>query len=98
MKITLITTETLQIIDCVDVSQDQLVEALGRLIPNGLKALVLNHCGRLFSTRVVDAIVHESQKPNALQLFAMSLGGVYLLKDVDSARLIGAISKNHFFS
>jgi len=86
--------ETLEIIDCVEVSQDQLIEALELLIPAGLKALLLNHCGRSFSTRVVDAIVKECNKSNSSQLFAISLGGAYLLKDADSARMIAAVSKS----
>jgi hypothetical protein len=83
----------MEIIDCVEVSQDQLAEALDRLLPKGLRAIVLNNCGRCFSSRVVDTFVNASKRPDDVHLFAMSLGGAYLLKDKDSARLIAATSK-----
>jgi hypothetical protein len=49
--------ETLEIIDCTSVTSDQMVVALQKLIPAGLRALILNHAGRCFTSKAVDAIV-----------------------------------------
>eukprot|EP00567_Pseudictyota_dubia_P001668 CAMPEP_0197468926 /NCGR_PEP_ID=MMETSP1175-20131217/66339_1 /TAXON_ID=1003142 /ORGANISM="Triceratium dubium, Strain CCMP147" /LENGTH=367 /DNA_ID=CAMNT_0043005051 /DNA_START=54 /DNA_END=1154 /DNA_ORIENTATION=+ len=78
--------ETLEIIDCAEVTQDQLCIALDSLIPSGLQALILNHAGRAFGPKAVDSIVSSS--PNSL--FALSIGGAYLLKDADASALIEA--------
>lgn len=78
--------ETLEIIDCAEVTQDQLCIALDSLIPSGLQALILNHAGRAFGPKAVDSIVSSS--PNSL--FALSIGGAYLLKDADANALIEA--------
>jgi len=48
----------------------------------------LNHAGRCFGPKVVDVIV-SCDKP-LISLFAISLGGAYLLKDGDAARLVSA--------
>lgn len=80
--------ETLEITDCTEVTQDQLSEALKDLIPNGLKALLLTHCGRCFGKRAVDAIVKASDGPNGNEIFALSIFGAYVLKDEDAARLL----------
>lgn len=79
--------EALELVDCAEVTQDQLSEALELLIPSGLRALVLNHCGRCFGSKAVNAIVSS---PNSNSIFAISLGGAYMLKDIDAASLVSA--------
>lgn len=82
--------EALELIDCSEVTQDQLSEALEQLIPAGLRALILNHAGRCFGPKAVQAII-SSGKANSL--FAISIGGAYLFKDSDAASLVaGAAS------
>jgi hypothetical protein len=80
--------ETLELVDCAQVTQDQFCEALGFLLPSGLRALMLNHCGRCFGAQAV-RVISEVEK-DKLELFSISLGGAYLLKDEDMAKLIGA--------
>jgi hypothetical protein len=77
-------TETLEITDCVEVSQEQLVEALDQLMPAGLRALLLTNCGRCFGAKAVEAIT----KSKVNDLFALSITGAYALKDIDASRLI----------
>jgi len=83
--------ETLELIDCAQVTEDQFCEALQALLPNGLRAIFLNHCGRCFGSKAVKSISNV-EKEN-MDLFAISLGGAYLLKDQDIAKLIGATSR-----
>lgn len=78
--------ETLDCIDCTSITQEQLSEALDALIPAGLKALILNHAGRCFGPKAVNSIVSAPSSA----LFAVSIGGAYLLKDSDAASLIAA--------
>ena len=40
--------EALELVDCVKVTQDQLAESLPKLLPTGLKFLLLQHAGRCF--------------------------------------------------
>lgn len=82
-------SETLEITDCTEVTQDQLKEALEQLMPSGLRALLLTNCGRCFGSRAVDAIT----KSPVNDLFAISISGAYALKDADAARLIQSASK-----
>ena len=81
--------ETLEIIDCTQVTEDQMVEALDQLMPSGLRALLLTHAGRCFGSKTVDAIV----KSPSNDLFAVSLSGAYLLKDVDAAKIVASAAK-----
>lgn len=83
--------ETLELVDCAQVTQDQFCDALRALLPRGLRAVLLNHCGRCFGTRAVQVISEVEREE--LELFAISLGGAYLLKDEDVAKLIGATSR-----
>jgi len=80
--------ESLELIDCSCVTQDQMAESLAELVPAGLRALILNHAGRCFGPKVVDAIV-SCGKP-LISLFAISIGGAHLLKDIDAAKLVSA--------
>ena len=83
--------ETLELVDCAQVTEDQFCEALRALVPNGLRAIFLNHCGRCFGTRAVQLI--SEVKREKLNLFAISLGGAYLLKDQDIAKFVDATSR-----
>ncbi|KAL7444028.1 hypothetical protein ACHAXH_008002 [Discostella pseudostelligera] len=83
--------ETLELVDCAQVTEDQFCEALQALLPNGLRAIFLNHCGRCFGGKAVKTISNVGKEK--LDLFAISLGGAYLLKDQDIAKLIGASSR-----
>uniref|UniRef100_A0A7S3Q289 Uncharacterized protein n=2 Tax=Chaetoceros debilis TaxID=122233 RepID=A0A7S3Q289_9STRA len=81
--------ETLEITDCVSVTQEAMVEALEKLVPAGLRALILNHAGRAFGTNAVDAILRSTSS----ELFALSISGAYLLKDLDASRLVAKFSR-----
>jgi len=83
--------ETLELVDCAQVTQDQFCDALKNLITRGLRAILLKHCGRCFGSQSVKTI--EELKSDEIQLFAVSLGGAYLLSDEDMSRLIGAASR-----
>jgi hypothetical protein len=79
--------ETLDITDCTEVTQEQMVEALEHLVPTGLRALMLVNAGRCFGSKAVDAILRAA-KGEDLKLFALSISGAYLLRDLDVSRLI----------
>lgn len=81
--------ETLEITDCVSVTQEAMVEALEKLVPAGLRALILNHAGRAFGTNAVDAILRSPSSG----LFALSISGAYLLKDLDASKLVAKFSR-----
>eukprot|EP00578_Thalassiosira_sp_NH16_P027532 CAMPEP_0181095234 /NCGR_PEP_ID=MMETSP1071-20121207/10411_1 /TAXON_ID=35127 /ORGANISM="Thalassiosira sp., Strain NH16" /LENGTH=635 /DNA_ID=CAMNT_0023177603 /DNA_START=35 /DNA_END=1942 /DNA_ORIENTATION=+ len=81
--------ETLELVDCAQVTQDQFCDALRALLPSGLRAILLKHCGRCFGTQAVQVISEIKE----LELFAISLGGAYLLKDEDVVKLIGATAR-----
>ena len=76
--------EALELVDCAEVTQDQLAESLTQLLPAGLRFLALQHAGRCFGPKVVDAICSSP----SCSLFAIAVGGAYLLKDEDAASLI----------
>jgi DNA repair protein RAD7 len=76
--------ETLEIIDCTEVTQEQLKEALDQLMSSGLRALILSHCGRCFGSSVVDSIVNSPIN----DLFVFSISGAYLLQDAEAAKIV----------
>ena len=82
--------ETLELVDCAQVTEDQFCDAIKVLLPMGLRAILLKHCGRCFGGQAVKTI--EELKREEIQLFALSLAGAYLLSDDDISRLIGATS------
>lgn len=84
--------ETLELIDCAKVTQEQFCDALKALLPSGLRAILLKHCGRCFSRQAVEVVADVAAR-DQLELFAISLGGAYLLKDEDAAKLIGAAKR-----
>ncbi|KAL7509539.1 hypothetical protein ACHAXN_009549 [Cyclotella atomus] len=83
--------ETLELVDCAQVTQDQMCEAFQKLLPSGLRAILLKHCGRCFGSQAVKTI--SEFKGEDLELFAISLSGAYLLKDEDAAKLLAATSR-----
>jgi hypothetical protein len=76
--------EALELVDCAEVTQDVLSNALQKLLPAGLKLLSLQMAGRCFGPKAVESIVKAPSKT----LFAISIGGAYLLKDQDSESLL----------
>ncbi len=97
--------ETLEITDCTEVTQDAMVEALEKLMPAGLRALILTHAGRCFGSKAVSAILQSSSFPTSpaltlsgsdtstkIPLFALSISGAYLLKDLDASKIIASSS------
>ena len=74
--------EALELIDCSQLPQDVLTKALLDL-KGTLRYLVLDQCGRCFGPKAVESLQNND-------LVALSIGGAYLLKDVDAARLIGS--------
>jgi len=80
--------EALEMVDCSQVTQEQLSKSLRQLLPAGLRYLVLDQSGRCFGPKAVEAIVECSQKTS---LFALSVGGAYLLNDKVAAKLIDSM-------
>ncbi len=83
--------ETLEIIDCTSVTSEQMAEALSTLIPAGLRALILKHAGRCFTSKAIESITKEANR-GSVELFALSIGGAYLMKDADIAKLVAVAS------
>jgi DNA repair protein RAD7 len=84
--------EALEIVDCAEVTQEQLALSLRELLPAGLRYLVLDQSGRCFGPKAVEAII--SSYGSTSKLFALSIGGAYLLKDADAAKLLATIAKS----
>jgi hypothetical protein len=82
--------EALEILDCCEISQVQLVETLKRLLPAGLRYLLLDQAGRCLGPKTIEAIVASAQRSS---LFALSFGGAYLLSDSSASRLVEAVAK-----
>eukprot|EP00978_Attheya_sp_CCMP212_P025744 scaffold83358_cov56-Attheya_sp.AAC.2 len=82
--------ESLELVDCAEVTQDQLATSLESLVPAGLRALILNHSGRCFGPKAVNAIISCA---DVSSLFAISIGGAYLLTDTDASSLIKATAR-----
>jgi Leucine Rich repeat len=87
--------ETLEIVDCSSITQEQLKSSIRRLLAAGLRYLILDQAGRCFSSQVVDTIIQELSTVSSgvtPGLETISVGGAYLLSDSDAARLIAAVS------
>jgi hypothetical protein len=82
--------ETLEMVDCAEVTQEEMSEKLRELLPAGLQYLLLDQSGRCFGPKTVEAII-ESEATSSL--FALFVGGAYMLSDSDSARLIASVAK-----
>lgn len=83
--------ESLEVIDCAEVTQEQLAKSLALLLPAGLRYLLLHHSGRCFGSQAVNTICKLSSKS---QLFAISIAGAYLLQDADASLLLDSMAKN----
>ena len=83
--------DSLEIGDCAIITQDQLCEAFDRLVPQGLKAVLLEYAGRCFGVKAVDTLIKHKEVSS---IFALSISGAYLLKDDIVANLINALSKS----
>jgi hypothetical protein len=84
-------TDVLELTDASSITQEQLTKALQRMMPSGLQYIMLDQAGRCFGPAAADAIVEAmSSKLGSLQ--ALSIGGAYLLKDVDAVKLIEAVA------
>jgi hypothetical protein len=80
--------EALELVDCSSLTQDELCDCLHDLLPAGLRFLVLDQCGRCFGPKAAKTIVNAQVK----NLFALAIGGAYLLSDADAASLVRALS------
>lgn len=88
----------LDIVDCASITQDQLVKVLNQLVPGGLQALLLNHSGRCFGPKAVQAIIKSSSdtggRGSLSALTSLAIGGAYMLTDEDSYLLIQGIRES----
>ena len=82
--------EALELIDCAEITESQLANALKSLLPTGLRFLLLHHSGRCFGPVAVQAICALKMS----ELFAISVAGAYLLSDSDAQLLLDATSKH----
>jgi hypothetical protein len=78
--------EALEIVDCSEITQEDLVQKLKLMLPAGLRYLALDQSGRCFGSKAVQVIVENSNGDS--RLFALSIGGAYMLKDDDAAKLV----------
>ena len=81
--------DTIELIDCAQVSEEQFCDALKTCLPAGLKAIFLKHCGRCFGNQAAKILTETED----VQLFALSLSGAYILKDSSAADLISATAR-----
>lgn len=75
--------ECLEIIDCAGIPQDTMAKELLNL--QALTILILNHAGRCFGPKSVDALLESKAS-----LCCLSITGAYLLQDAHVASLIDA--------
>ncbi|CAB9507910.1 LRR [Seminavis robusta] len=83
--------EALELVDCADIPQDALVDCIQNKASQSLRYLQLDQAGRCFGKQTVETLIGNKKK-GSVPLFALSIGGAYLLKDDDAARLIAALS------
>ncbi|GKY92375.1 hypothetical protein MPSEU_000208400 [Mayamaea pseudoterrestris] len=80
--------EALELVDCSSITQEDLCDSLEKLLPSGLRFLVLDQCGRCFGPQAANLIV----KARVKNLFALAIGGAYVLSDADAASLVRTLS------
>lgn len=90
--------ETLELCDCAGLNQTDLAQTLQKLLPRGLRCLLLHHAGRCFGPHTIRTILPNNNTTNTKppptpQLMALSIAGAYLLQDKDAAQLVGFLSK-----
>lgn len=78
--------ETLEIVDASQITQEHLASVLEQL--GSLRYLILDQAGRCLGPKAVQVL---EQRADRLQ--ALSIGGAYLWKDEDAARLITVCTK-----
>ena len=83
--------EVLDIIDCAHITEHKMSNVLQSLIPSGVKAILLNHCGRCFTSKTIDTVV-KAYSLHPGEIFAISIGGAYNISDTDAAKLLEAMS------
>lgn len=85
--------ETLQVSDASNITEECLSKRLEVLLPEGLKHLSLDQCGRCFTTRAVQSIINSlSVVKEKIILQNVMIGGAYGLLDIDAAQLIKAVA------
>jgi hypothetical protein len=92
MALTDDTMEALELIDCADISQQVLCETIQK---TSLRYLQLDQAGRCFGKLTIDTLLQPNKKKKqqgAVPLFALNVGGAYLLRDEDASRLIAALA------
>lgn len=86
--------ESLELVDCADIPQEALCESLHKA-PT-LRYLKLDQSGRCFGKTTVETLLNPYQKhateERPVPLFALHVGGAYLLRDSDAAKLVGAMA------
>lgn len=97
--------DALQLVDCSQIHQTSLSNALKSLLPSGLKFLSLDQAGRCFGPHVVQDMIRCTSSSSSSsssttttttttttsQLAGLSIGGAYLFKDEDAAALLTAL-------
>ena len=83
--------EALELSDGSNLPQEALVEALQQS-PTALRYLLLDQAGRCFGKAAVETLLNPYQKHatvmRPMPLFALHIGGAYLLQDMDAAKLV----------
>lgn len=74
----------MEIVDCSGIPQDVVAKTISNL--KCLRYLLLTHAGRVFGPKCVESLIQSNCK-----LSCLSIGGAYLFKDEDAARLIGGL-------
>ena len=59
--------EALEIVDCSEIAQDQMVTTLRQLLPTGLRYLLLDQAGRCLGPKAIEAIVSNAEGRNYLR-------------------------------
>jgi hypothetical protein len=96
--------EALELVDCADIPQEALCDVLTKTARyGGLRYLALDQAGRCFGSKAVETLLNphhlrkhlatdNQQQQPTIPLFALSIGGAYLLRDADASKLIAALS------
>ncbi|KAL7572057.1 hypothetical protein ACA910_001707 [Epithemia clementina (nom. ined.)] len=86
--------EALEIVDASGITSAALASCLENLLPAGLKFLALDQAGRCFGPKAAQIVVDASTTGSERgRLEALSIGGAYLLKDLDAVNLISGLQE-----
>jgi hypothetical protein len=89
--------ESLELVDCSAITDDELSARLNGLVQHGLRYLALGQAGRCFGKKAVHVLTRwlggttrraGSDNDTGPKLFALSIGGAYLLRDDDAQALV----------